>query len=134
MTMTFAAKEREVAAAKPGEAPPAVDLGAFGYSAGTGSAMHREFVYATRKHSILDMVRPGYFDAARDFGLKLWDMIRCTVGDDPGTAVEVDLRVIEVPVSKQLPVLVAKGEARRFTPVRHDGTASGDATTKSKAA
>ena len=43
----FQAKERDetLAAAKPGEAPPAVDINHFGLNSAAGSALHREFTY-----------------------------------------------------------------------------------------
>jgi len=133
---SFNAQEREVGpAGRPGEnTAPEVDANHFGFDSSAGSTMHKVFTYASRKHVLTDLLRPGYFNKAREFGIGLWDIVTCTVGADPGTAFEVDLRIIQMPSAKQQPVMVAKGQMRPFTPVRHDGSLAGDETTGRKAA
>lgn len=100
---------------------PSVELSAFGFVGDAGSALHRQFVYATRQHTLSDILRVGYFGAARrqndirDFGVKEWDTITCTVGDDPATAIEIDLRAVSVGTSRGEPIVVAQGQVRDFS-------------------
>ena len=102
---------------------PSVDKKAIGLNGTAGSALHSQWTYAHRKHSKSDVVKPGYFNDAREFGIRKWDILTVTLGDDPGEAIEFDLRFIDVPVGadSKIEVIVALGETRTFTPVRHDG-------------
>lgn len=99
---------------------PSVDITAFGMNADAGSALHRHFCYATRTHTLADILRPGYFGAAqrqndiRDFGVKEWDTITVTVGDDPATAVEIDLRVVDIGSGRAKPIVLVQGQVREF--------------------
>ena len=99
---------------------PSVDVTAFGLSADAGSALHRHFCYATRTHTLAEILRPGYFGAARrqndirEFGVAEWDTIACTIGDDPATAIEIDLRVVSVGTSRADPIVLAHGRVREF--------------------
>lgn len=105
----------------PVEELPSVDVTAFGLTADAGSALHRHFCYATRQHTLADILRAGYFGAARrqndirEFGVKEWDTITCTVGDDPATAIEIDLRVVSVGTSRGEPIVLAQGQVREFS-------------------
>ena len=120
---TRAELERQPSKPKPGDAPPAADLDAFGLIDSAGSALHRTFSYATRKHTLEQIGTPHYFDGAREFGLAKWDMIAVTIGNDPATAVEVDLRVVSIGTAWEEPVTIAKGELRRFSLVNGDDKA-----------
>lgn len=99
---------------------PSVDITAFGMNADAGSAMHRSFVYVSRLHTLADILRPGYFGAAqrqndiRDFGVREWDIVTCTVGDDPATAIEVDLRVVDIGSGRAKPIVLVQGQVREF--------------------
>lgn len=105
----------------PVEELPSVDETAFGLTADAGSALHRHFCYATRTHTLADILRPGYFGAARrendirEFGVKEWDTITCTVGNDSATAIEIDLRVVSVGTSRAEPIVLAQGPLREFS-------------------
>lgn len=134
---TFTAEEKtDVAAeARPGHGSvPQADPENMGFTGQGGTTLHKTFTYVTRDHGLSDIVKPGYFDTVKDYGLVKWDIITVTYGDDPGTACEVDLRVIDMPREKEKPVLVAKGPVRSFVPVRHDGTAVDDETPKGRKA
>ena len=122
----FQAKTREELRDTPATPPPVeelpgVDMSAFGFCGDAGSALHRHFVYATRTHTLADILRRGYFGAARrvndirEFGVKEWDTICVTIGDDPATAIEVDLRVVSIGTGRSEPIVLAQGEVRGFT-------------------
>ena len=100
---------------------PSVDVEAFGYAGDVGSALHRAFRYATRRDTLDDVMRVGYFGAnrrtndIRDFGVKEWDVVTVTIGNDPATAIEVDLRIVDVGTSRAESVVVALGLVREFS-------------------
>lgn len=96
---TFAAKEREITAPAVPSGPPQCDLGALAYADALSTVEYQTFTYATRTHTLRDVLRPGYFDnAAHPMGnLRLWSKIHATVGSDPAEATEVFLRVISMP-------------------------------------
>ena len=105
----------------PVEELPSVDITAFGLTADAGSALHRHFCYATRTHTLADILRTGYFGAfrrqndIREFGVKEWDTITCTVGDDSATAIEIDLRVVSIGAGRSDPIVLAQGPLREFS-------------------
>ena len=51
--------------------------------------------------------------------MKLWDVIKAVIGNDPETAVEIWFRVVEMPSDlRQHPIIVAKTREFSFTPCR----------------
>jgi len=104
----------------PGRLPPAVDLDHFGFLEQAGDGHSKRFTYYSRSDSLIDICTPGYFNRARQFGLRVWDTIDVTYGSDPRTANEVRLRVVECELSYGGRVTVGKvGPVRQCTPVEH---------------
>jgi len=117
MAKTAVVEELEL---EPGHMPPAVNLDRFGFLELAGDGHSKRFAYYSRSDSLIEICTPGYFSAAREFGLRTWDVIDVTYGDDPRTAKEVRLRVIEAHSAFDSPVKVGKvGPVRQCTPVEH---------------
>jgi len=123
--------------------PPTAELANLSYSDGTSNAMARAYRYATRNHTLRDVLREGYFDAAAlEWRFKVWDEIHITCGSDPAEAWSVVLRVVKVPGLKSMSrsERLAQGEANidphhiRFcivhrskpSAVMHDGEVADD--------
>lgn len=82
-----------VARPKP-EGPPVADDGQFA-NAGQLARGWTRFAYRTRKHKIVDVLRPGYFSTCVDFGISRGDEITALVGE-PESARKLNLIVCGV--------------------------------------
>ena len=59
--------------------------------------------------------------------MHVWDVIHCTIGGDPATAIEIDLRVTDVGTCWEEPVVITKGQLRRFSLVNGKGADKSEA-------
>ena len=97
-----------------------------------------QYYHRSRTDTVRDVCRPGHFDFMRDTfrsGAKMGvvHMVKCMLGEVVDGLTEVDLHLVEAPSPYSGPVLMAKGAARKYTPVKHDAEAA-DEETESTAA
>ena len=90
---------------------------------GAGTVFPNIWLYHKPKHSLDDLVRPGYWNAARGTGIRVWDRIESEVGGPaPSDAQRGILIVEEVPIGSGNDVVIAiLHRYAKATPVRHDG-------------
>ena len=96
---------------------------------GDGTGGIQLWMYVSRKHTERDMLRPGFFDSARDSGMRKWDQISYTVGGPEPCDARRGIIVVELSpggrgVSIETPTTVAiVTRYGKPTPSRHDGGA-----------
>ena len=106
---------------------PSVDWGAVSYI-GDGTEFFRAFRYVHRKHSLQDILRPGYFNPVpsgkRDqiVALQSWDEISfCVGGPDPFDAMRGTLVIGKRPAKPGDDLIVGLVCRDKTTPSSHDG-------------
>ena len=92
---------------------------------GDGTAGAQTYRYSHREHRLTDIVRPGYFDPARDRGLRPWDEIHYVAGGPEPSDASRGILVIEEIGGGGAPVVVAIVQRYpKATPCRHGGEPS----------
>ena len=89
-----------------------------------------DFIYEHSDYTKLDVAKPGFFNQFRD-ELQVGMVVECRLGQIGDGITQLFLQVIASPKEGVGDVMVSVGPARKFTPVRHDGTLADD---KEKAA
>lgn len=92
------------------------------------------FEYHHPSHTLKDILRPGYFNACREYGLAKWSEIRCILGNDPADCMVANLMVVQAPKEADRDIIVSLGDRKKYSIAGHDGTLGDEAPTKGKAA
>jgi hypothetical protein len=94
---------------------------------GDGTAGAQLYRYSHCDHGLKDVVRPGYFDPARDRGLRPWDEIHYVAGGPEPSDASRGILVVEDIGGGRAPVVVAIVQRYpKATPCRHGGEAVDD--------
>ena len=129
----------------PEKGPPVVDWGAVSYI-GDGTEFFRAFRYVNRRHTLQDILRPGYWNpvpsSKRDqiVALQSWDEISfCVGGPEPFDATRGVLVIGKKPERPGNDLIVGLVSRDSTTPCRHAGeqekpASSTDAKKEEKAA
>ena len=115
---------------------PSVDWGAVSYI-GDGTEFFRAFRYVHRRHTLKDILRPGYFNPVpsgkRDqvVNLQSWDEISfCVGGPDPFDATRGTLVIGKRPAKPGDDLIVGLVCRDKTTPAGHDGKAANETERK----
>lgn len=126
MTKLIAEEKDQNSGPKLVDVIPYCDVARFIYD-GNGTSEAQVYRYANRKHTLHDMLRPGYFDPAAEAGLRPWDEIHFTIGG-PGPVDAVRGILVTEKVRghkntgvKEQTIVAIVTKWGQATPVRHDG-------------
>ena len=109
---------------------PSVDWSALSFT-GDGTAFSRSFRYVHRRHTLQDLLRPGYWNPVPSFvgkkeylmAIDPWDEIAfCVGGPDPFDATRGILVIGKKPALPGDDVIVGLVSRDTTTPAGHDGT------------
>lgn len=124
----------------PEKGRPSVDWGAVSYI-GDGTEFFRAFRYVHRKHTLQDILRPGYFNPVPSgkkdqvVVLQPWDEISfCVGGPEPQDATRGLLVIGKKPERPKADVVVGLVFRHTTTLAGHDGAAVEDKSKERKAA
>ena len=85
-----------------------------------------DWVYENSDASKVDVCRPGFFNIYRE-EMRAGALIECRLGQMGDGITQVFLQIISAPLGdREGDVMVSVGPSKKFTPVRHDGTATKD--------
>ena len=95
-----------------------------------GTAVNHYYM-RSKTDDVIDVCKPGYFnfmkETFRSGGHKgVVHYVTCLLGQIEDGLTEVRLHLIDAPGGFSGDVIMAKGESRKFTPVRHDGALDED--------
>ncbi len=111
----------------PEKGPPSVDWETVSFT-GDGTAFNRSFRYVHRRHTLQDILRPGYFNPVpsgktHPVNLQSWDEISfCVGGPDPFDATRGVLVIGKEPKLRSDDVTVGLVYRDKTTAAGHDGT------------